>query len=187
MSRALLLRHGESASNAHTGAETLAEEEGDRLTERGLAQARAAGAALGEYGVTRLLCSPMRRARETAAAVGTGLGLEPTELSYVHELAPGEAFETVVERVRRLKAELGAMPAAEQPLIVRHGIFIRFFLLDSVLGDEFVATMAGNVWQLGSDNCGLSVFARNESRYPSGEGVPGWTCLSWMQRPWDRP
>jgi broad specificity phosphatase PhoE len=187
MSRALLLRHGESVSNAHTGTETLSDEQGDRLTELGLAQARAAGAALGEHGATRLLCSPMRRARETAAAVGEGLGMEPAVLDYVHELAPGEEFERVVARVRRLKAELEAAPDGELPLLVSHGIFIRFFLFDSVFGEEFVASMAGQVWQLGSHNCGLSVFARGESRYPSGEGIPGWTCLSWMQRPWDRP
>ena len=36
MSRACLLRHGESASNAHTGTETLGDEAGDRLTELGL-------------------------------------------------------------------------------------------------------------------------------------------------------
>jgi glucosyl-3-phosphoglycerate phosphatase len=188
MSRALLLRHGESVSNAHTGTETLSDEQGDRLTTLGLAQARAAGAALGKQGPTRLLCSPMRRARETAAAVGEALGMEPALLDYVHELGPGEEFERVVERVRRLKAELEAAPEDDLPLLVSHGVFIRFFLLDSVLGDEFVAEMAGRVWQLGSHNCGLSVFARGESRYPSGGGpIPGWTCLSWMQRPWDQP
>jgi broad specificity phosphatase PhoE len=39
MSRVLLLRHGESVGNAHTGGETLSDDEGDRLTENGLAQA----------------------------------------------------------------------------------------------------------------------------------------------------
>ena len=67
MSRALFLRHGESAHNAHTGSEALADEEGDRLTERGREQARAAAAALAEHGVTRLLSSPQQRAQETAA------------------------------------------------------------------------------------------------------------------------
>lgn len=187
MSRALLLRHGESAHNAHTGREALGDEEGDRLTERGLAQAEAAGTGLAELGVTRLLASPMRRAAETAAAVGTAIGLESETLPYVHELGPGESFEELVARVRRLKVELEALPAGELPLLVGHGIFIRFFLLDSVLGDEFAPAMAAGIWNLGSYNCGLSLFSHGEARDPGGSEVPGWTCLSWMQQPWDPP
>ena len=70
--RALFLRHGESAHNAHTGSEALADEDGDLLTEVGQAQARAAAAGVAalELGVDRLLTSPMRRARETADALG---------------------------------------------------------------------------------------------------------------------
>jgi broad specificity phosphatase PhoE len=187
MSRALLLRHGESVHNAHTGAEALADEEGDRLTPHGVEQARAAGHGLAGHGVTRLLASPMRRAAETAAAIGGPLGLEPETLPYVQELSAGESFEQLVARVRRLKAELEALPSGELPLLVGHGIFIRFFLLDSVLGDEFAPPMAAGIWNLGSYNCGLSVFAHGETRDPSGAEVPGWTCLSWMQRPWDPP
>ena len=87
MSRALFLRHGESVHNAHTGTETLADQEGDGLTERGREQAQAAGFALAEHGVTRLLTSPLRRATETAAVVGGALGLEPATLPHLHELA----------------------------------------------------------------------------------------------------
>jgi len=187
MSRALLLRHGESAHNANGGKEVLGDAEGDRLTERGLAQAHAAGRGLAEYGATRLLASPMRRAAETASAVGDALGLEPETLPYVHELSAEESFEDLVARVRRLKEELEALPAGELPLLVGHGIFIRFFLLDSVLGDEFAPAMAAGIWNLGSHNCGLSLFAHGETRDPGGTEVPGWTCLSWMQRPWDPP
>jgi broad specificity phosphatase PhoE len=187
MSRALLLRHGESAHNAHTGREALGHEEGDRLTERGREQAAAAALGLSGQGITRLLSSPMRRARETAAAVGSGLDLEPAVLDYVDELRDGESFEDLVARVRRLKAELKEITPGELPLLVGHGIFIRFFLLDSVLGDGFVAPMAAGIWNLGSYNCGLSTFSHGEVRDPGGTGVPGWTCLSWMRRPWDPP
>jgi broad specificity phosphatase PhoE len=187
MTRALLLRHGESAHNAHTGSEALADEEGDRLTERGLEQARAAGAGLAGHGVTRLWTSPMRRAAETAAALGAALGLEPALLPYAHELSGEESFEGLVARVRRLKRELEAVEAGELPLLVGHGIFIRFFLLDSVLGDEFEPPMAAGIWNLGSSNCGLSLFSQGEARDPGGTEVPGWTCLSWMERPWDPP
>lgn len=187
MTRALLLRHGESAHNAHTGAEALAEEEGDLLTARGREQARAAGAALGEHEPTRLLTSPLRRARETAAEIGAALGMEPTVVPYANELHAGETFEAVVGRVHRLKGELEAGGAGERPLIVTHGIFTRFFLLDSVLGDRFEAPMAAGIWNLASHNCGLSVFAHGETRDPAGAEVGGWTCLSWMVRPWDPP
>lgn len=185
--RALFLRHGESAHNAHTGGEALAEDEGDRLTERGREQARAAAAALTEHGVTRLLSSPQRRARETAAALEERLGIAAEELPYAHELAAGESFEALVGRVRRLKEELEAAGPEERPLLVGHGIFTRFFLLDSVLGEAFEPPLAGRIWQLGSHNCGLSVFARGEYRDPSRALVPGWVCLSWMERPWDPP
>jgi broad specificity phosphatase PhoE len=185
--RALFLRHGESAHNAHTGTEPLSEQEGDRLTERGLRQAHAAGAALAGQRVTRLLSSPLRRARETADAVSAELGMPVAELDYAFELHAGEGFEALIARVRRLKAELEAGTASERPLIVTHGIFTRFFLLDSVLGDAFEAPMAAGIWNLGSHNCGLSVFAHGETRDPAGAEVPGWTCLTWMDRPWDRP
>jgi broad specificity phosphatase PhoE len=187
MTRALFLRHGESAHNAHAAGERLEEQEGDRLTERGLEQARAAGAALAGHGITRLLASPMRRARETAEAVGEALGLEPVELPYAHELHAGETFEQALERVRRLKRELAAGAAGELPLLVTHGIFTRFFLLDSLLGEGFEAPLAGRIWQLGSHNCALTTFAHGETRDPAGTPVGGWVCLTWMARPWDPP
>ncbi len=187
MSRALLLRHAESAHNAHAGAELLAEEQGDRLTERGRRQAKAAGEALRERGVTRLLSSQMRRARETADAVGAAIGLEPEVIDYTGELALGEPFEQALARVRRLKARLDDGDWGELPLLVTHGIFIRFFLLDSVLGEGFTPAVGQGVWRLGSTNCGLSTFSRDEVHDPLGDKVPGWTCLSWMERPWDPP
>ncbi|MFN8164295.1 MAG: histidine phosphatase family protein [Solirubrobacterales bacterium] len=187
MTRALFLRHGESAHNAHSGAEALAESRGDLLTERGRRQSRVAGSELSKRGVTHLLSSPMRRALETAEAVGPALGLRPSVVPYAHELHAGETFDDAVARVRRLKAELEAGNAGERPLLVTHGIFTRFFLLDSVLGEEFTASTAARIWQLGSHNCGLTVFAHGESRDPAGAEVPGWTCLTWMTRPWDPP
>ena len=187
MSRALFLRHGESVHNADRSGEPVPHSAGDRLTERGAEQARAAGAGLRELGVTRLLSSPLRRARETAQAVGEALGLQAEELDYAGELTSGETFEQAIGRVRQLKAELVAGAGGELPLLVTHGIFTRFFLLDSVLGERFEPEMAAGIWNLGSHNCGLSVFARGESRDPLGQAIPGWTCLTWMERPWNRP
>ncbi|HEU4600187.1 MAG TPA: histidine phosphatase family protein [Solirubrobacterales bacterium] len=185
--RALFLRHGESVHNADHSGEPAPGSDGDRLTERGIEQAHAAGAALCELGITRLLSSPLRRARETAVVVGEALGLEPEEIDYTQELSSGETFEQAIDRVRRLKAELEAGEAGQLPLLVSHGIFTRFFLLDSVLGDGFEPPMAAGIWNLGSHNCGLSAFAYGESRDPLGQPIPGWTCLTWMERPWSRP
>lgn len=185
--RALLLRHGESVHNANRSGEPKPHSEGDLLTEHGLEQAHAAGVGLRELGVTRLLSSPLRRARETAQAVGDALGLDAEEIDYTGELSSGESFEQAVARVRRLKAELETGEDGVLPLLVTHGIFARFFLLDSILGERFEAPMAAGIWNLGSHNCGLSVFAHGESRDPLGEIIPGWTCLTWMERPWSRP
>jgi broad specificity phosphatase PhoE len=185
--RALLLRHGESVHNAARSGEPAPHSDGDRLTEKGVEQAQAAGAALREHGITRLLCSPLRRARETAQAVGEAVGLDAEEIDYVGELTSAETFEGAIARVRRLKTKLETGGDGELPLLVSHGIFLRFFLLDSVLGDRFEAEMASGIWNLGSHNCGLSVFAHGESRDPVGQPIPGWTCLTWMERPWSRP
>jgi broad specificity phosphatase PhoE len=185
--RALLLRHGESVHNAARSGEPAAHSEGDRLTAKGAEQAHAAGAGLAGHGITRLLTSPLRRARETAAAVASPLGLAPEELDYVGELTSSESFEQAIERVRRLKAELESGADGELPLLVTHGIFTRFFLLDSILGERFEAQMAAGIWNLGSHNCGLSTFAYGESRDPVGNPIAGWTCLTWMERPWSRP
>ncbi len=187
MSRALFLRHGESAHNADRSGEPAPHSDGDRLTRRGIEQAQAAGAGMRGYGITRLLSSPLRRARETAQAVGGALGLDPEEIDYTGELTSGETFEEAIARVRRLKVELESGADGELPLLVTHGIFARFFLLDSVLSDRFAPEMAAGIWNLGSHNCGLSVFAHGESRDPLGQPIPGWTCLTWMERPWSRP
>jgi broad specificity phosphatase PhoE len=183
--RALFLRHGQSAHNAHLGERPLVEEKGDRLTELGRRQAEEAGAALREQGITYLLSSPMLRARETADAVGAASGLEPEVLDYAGELVLGESFDDAVARVQRLKEALDSGAWGERPLLVTHGIFTRFFLLDSVLGDGFNADIGERIWRLGSLNCGLTTFSRGEARTPLGTEVPGWALVSWMERPWD--
>jgi broad specificity phosphatase PhoE len=183
--RALFLRHGQSAHNAHRGEQPLAEEDGDRLTKLGRHQAEAAGAGLREHGITRLLSSHMVRARETAEAIGTASGFEPEVLDYVGELVPGEPFDDAVARVRRLGEALDSGVWGERPLLVTHGIFIRFFLLDAVLGDGFTAAVGEGIWRLGSLNCGLTTFSRGELQTPFGTEVPGWALVSWMERPWD--
>lgn len=221
MTQALLLRHGESISNADPQAITLPEETGDRLSERGGEQARAAAEALRGRGITRLFSSPMRRARETAEPLSKTFELPATVLPYVHELkeATGygeldpeeqklrrwsarmsahpddpdhsgdgaESFNEVLARVRRLKAELESQSSEERTLIVTHGIFSRFFFLDSLLGETFEPSLAPRLWNLRTRNCGVSVFEHGERRHPADADTPGWTCVTWMARPWDLP
>jgi broad specificity phosphatase PhoE len=188
--RALFLRHGESAHNVHTGSEPLAAELGDLLTERGRAQALSAGQGLRDLdlGITRLFTSPMRRATETAEAVGDALGLSPEPIPYAFEFHRGEEFAEGMERIQRLKARLTEEPEGSLPLLVTHGIVTRFFLLDALLGERFTEEMVPLMWRLGSSNCALTTFNHGEDQEPGGAPVvAGWTCVSWMERPWDRP
>ncbi len=67
----VLVRHGETEANA---ARLLLGRAESPLTERGLAQARALGRLLGP--VARLVSSPLRRALDTAAALGLELPVE---------------------------------------------------------------------------------------------------------------
>jgi broad specificity phosphatase PhoE len=67
----ILVRHGESTGNA---AGLLLGRIDAPLTERGLAQAKTLGGSLS--GVTRVISSPLERARDTAAALDLGLPIE---------------------------------------------------------------------------------------------------------------
>ncbi len=70
----ILVRHGESTANA---AGLLVGRLDAPLTERGVAQAGTLGPVLGR--VSRVISSPLARARATAAALGTGLAVEVDE------------------------------------------------------------------------------------------------------------
>jgi probable phosphoglycerate mutase len=221
VTRALFLRHAQSVSNAHPEAAALPEAEGDRLSDLGREQAARAGEALGEQGATRLITSPMGRARETAAILNDSLALPLTELEYIHELreaddytslAPedqklrrwsermpqhpddpeyaedgAESFAAVIGRVKRLKTELEAQPPVDLPMVVTHGLFLRFFLFHSLLGDDFGPGQVQLLWQARSLNCGLSIFCQGEHWHPIDPEIPGWSCITWMARPWDPP
>ncbi len=67
----ILVRHGESTGNAEG---RLLGRMDSPLTDRGLAQARSLADSVG--GATRLISSPLARARDTAEALGTGLPVE---------------------------------------------------------------------------------------------------------------
>jgi broad specificity phosphatase PhoE len=219
--RAYMVRHGQSVSNAHPELAALPTAEGDRLTERGRTEAHAVGEALAKLRPTALLTSTMGRAVETAELIAERVGLEPVEVPYITELREsrdyatmspeeqklrrwsvwmtehgddpdfswhgGESFDQVRGRVRRLKDELERKHSGGSPVVVTHGLFLRFFLFDSLLGDEFSPRHAGRLWYVRSVNCGVSVFEHGERWHPADADTPGWTCVSWMSRPWDPP
>ena len=217
--RAILVRHGESVSNADPEMASLPLDQGDRLTERGREQARRAADGLAELEPTALLSSTMGRAIETAEIIADRIAMPIVEVPYITELREsrdydsmsaeeqklrrwsvwmrehgddpdfswhgGESFEQVRGRVRRLKDELESEHEGGRPLVVTHGIFLRFFAFDSLLGDRFGPDQAGRLWRLRSLNCGVSVFEHGERWHRADAEMPGWTCISWMSRPWD--
>jgi probable phosphoglycerate mutase len=89
--RLVLARHGQTPSNVEHVLDTVLP--GPPLTDLGRAQARALGRELAdgaEGRVTALYHSSARRAVETAALVADHLGLEPIEVTGVHEVQVGE-------------------------------------------------------------------------------------------------
>lgn len=96
------IRHGESASNAEPGRD-LPDERGDRLTERGHAQAAAAAQHLGGLGIERLWSSPLRRARETAAPIAAELGLEVEIHDDLRELREADGHADLAGEEQRLR------------------------------------------------------------------------------------
>jgi probable phosphoglycerate mutase len=68
-------RHGESVANLADRGMEREPADGDRLSERGWAQARGLGERLSGEGIQAILASPFQRAQETASAIGDVLGL----------------------------------------------------------------------------------------------------------------
>jgi broad specificity phosphatase PhoE len=99
-----------------------------------------------------------------------------------HSYRGGESFNDVVARVHHVQEWLVDQGEANY-LAVSHGIFARFFLMVTVLGEAFTPQMSQRLWQLGSANCGLSVFEHAEPDLESGYALERWRCLTWMSNP----
>jgi broad specificity phosphatase PhoE len=214
------VRHGESVSNAAPGAMALPGDQGDRLTDRGFEQARQVAEALADLGATRVLTSPLRRARETAEVIAERLDLPITEVGELRELREsegfgelslpdqrlrrwsvwmaehgddpdhsyrgGESFNEITTRVRTLQGRLVA-DDVEQTIAVSHGIFLRFFLMEVLLADEFRAHQVRRLWQLASLNCGICGFEHRDPGLVADYATEPWRCLSWMSPVPTRP
>jgi broad specificity phosphatase PhoE len=89
--RVYVVRHGQSVGNASNDDPKLRDDEKDRLTERGRAEAEQVGAALRTLGVVRLLHSPAVRGLETAT-----IAARQFEAARTPQLVPAPAFGPLV-------------------------------------------------------------------------------------------
>ena len=96
--RLILVRHGRPDEG---GAETPND---PPLSEDGRRQARAGARLLGSEGITRIIASPLRRARETAEPLAKGLGL-PVEIIDLWAEADRGRVATDLRRRSALKGE----------------------------------------------------------------------------------
>ena len=93
---------------------------------------------------------------------------------------PGaDSFEGMRERTRAFRRRME--PEMGTPLVVTHGIFLRFLLIDVLLGDRFGPADVARLWQLRTVNCGLSAFDYRAPRRAVDHDTDDWQCAMWMQ------
>ena len=66
-----------------------------------------------------------------------------------------------------------AVDPTQTVLAVTHGIFLRFLLIDTLLGPGFSPGDVGRLWLLRTTNCGLSELVRGEPRHPADPEIDG--------------
>ena len=99
--RVYFVRHGESASNAAREAlSSIDPHAGDRLTDLGWEQARKLGQRLDGEGLTHIVTSTMRRARETGRGINETLGLPLETHPDIHEVRQPDEFYRVLGPAR---------------------------------------------------------------------------------------
>lgn len=97
------------------------------------------------------------------------------------EYAPSgaDSFAGMRERTRSFRRRMESEEGS--PLVVTHGIFLRFLLIDILLGDHFGPADAARLWQLRTVNCGLSAFDFREPHRAVDHDTDDWLCAMWMQ------
>lgn len=101
--RVYFVRHGESVSNAHAGNDPLDHSESHQLSEKGFRQARSLGKRLSHEGISRIVSSHYKRARQTADEIGKVLKL-PVEVSPdIHEIVMSQEFYSAESPEARAK------------------------------------------------------------------------------------
>ena len=102
MTRLLLARHGQSVSNAVRRFQGVQDVP---LSEIGVRQAEALGAALGRRRLAAIYTSPLQRARRTAEIVAAGLGVAVVSVEALRELSLGEWEGRTVEEIQALPGD----------------------------------------------------------------------------------
>jgi probable phosphoglycerate mutase len=87
-------RHGESVANLADRGMEREPADADRLSDRGWEQARGLGERLRGEGIETILASPLRRAQETAQAIGEVLSLGFTTDEDLYEVTQSDAYRT---------------------------------------------------------------------------------------------
>ena len=147
------LRHGQYAPDATTGGP---------LTKVGKRQARRTAKRLCEYTTTRVYCSDLERAKETAEIIARQLKVSVEMLPMLREIIPtripGRRVSLADRRNGRAKIDeaiarfLTRAPKSEDLIVVCHGNFIRA-LVCRILGAP-----ATKWQQLGIFHCGITTF-----------------------------
>jgi len=206
------VRHGESAANVFDRGGTQPDDGGDRLTERGWAQARGLAERLRGDALETIVASPMRRAQETAAAIGEVLELpvstdddlfevvqsdayhasrdtraQHATLTWMPDAAPDEATpgaESFAEIVARVARARGRLEAmdAERVLVVSHHDVLHFLLGLIMFEDDFAPGHLPGLYALRHANTGISIFTYDDERVMDGIPLPGWSLTTWNDR-----
>jgi len=163
-----VMRHGESESNADDVVQT------DRsvanpLTEVGVEQVRKAAAALTHSGITKIICSPFQRTKETAAIVAETLGLSEDEVVFddrLQEIQIGVMEGKLNQEYRALvKGEdwyTQAPEGAESWLDVKRRVGDFLYDTEKTHTNETILIISHN-----SPSTGLSLVATGASFSPS--------------------
>ena len=206
------MRHGESAANVFDRGGAQPDDGGDRLTEHGWAQARGLAERLRGEALETIVASPMRRAQETAAAIGEVLELpvstdddlfevvqsdayhasrdtraQHATLTWMPDAAPDEATpgaESFAEIVARVARARGRLEAmdAERVLVVSHHDVLHFLLGLVMFEDDFAPGHLPGLYALRHANTGISIFTYDDERVMDGIPMPGWSLMTWNDR-----
>lgn len=115
--RVLLVRHGRTALNA---ANLLRGRLDPELDDVGLAEVTALAEALAERRPVRVVCSPLRRAVQTATAIGHRAGVRPEVDSWLTDRDYGDWAGRTKQDVIDQWGSLDAAPGVESVAHVRY-------------------------------------------------------------------
>ena len=182
----VLIRHGQPAW-IHDGRNV----ENPPLTELGHAQAEAMAAALADERFDEVFCSPLTRARQTAAPLFEALGREEAVAPWLEEIRDPAWHGTPQERAEAAYAELKGRPAEERWSGLEGGESIRdfteriraggaaFFAERGVLRSEVTLP----VWEIASPGSRIALVAHAGTNSVTIAHLLGLEPTPWE---WDR-